>query len=62
MTTSSLSSQIKLLEEELKQLRLELQSKNHLTSSSEADYDIKSHIINKQNELIELLIKHAAEK
>lgn len=62
MATSAFSSQIKQLEEEIKQLKLELKSKKHLTLSSESDYDIKSHIIDKQNEMIELLIKHAAEK
>lgn len=62
MATHAFSSQIKQLEEEIQQLKLELKAKNHLTSSSEQDFDLKSHIINKQNEIIELLIKMAAEK
>lgn len=62
MATSSFLSQIKQLEEEIKQLKLELKAKNHLTLSSESDYDLKSHIIEKQNEIIELLMKQAAEK
>lgn len=62
MATHAFSSQIKQLEEEIQQLKLELKAKNHLTASSEQDFDLKSHIINKQNEIIELLIKMAAEK
>ena len=49
---------IKQIEEELKDLKHKLE-KYHLTKSSEQDYEIKSHIIEKQNELIELLIEHA---
>ena len=59
---SSTFAHISKIEEELKQLRLELKAKNHLTQSSEADYDLKSQIIDKQNEMIELLIKLANNK
>jgi hypothetical protein len=62
MATSTFLSQIKQLEDEIKQLKLELKAKNHLISSSEQDYDLKSHIIDKQNAIIELLIKQSSEK
>ena len=58
----TLLSQIKQLEEEIHQLKLELKAKSHLTMSSESDLDIKTHIIDKQNQMIELLIKQSAEK
>lgn len=63
MTTSSSFSnpQIRQLEEEIKELRMQLK-KPHLTKSSEQDYDIKSHIIDKQNEMIELLMKIVGDK
>lgn len=64
MTTPSnkpLSSQIKLLEEEIKDLRNQLKTP-HLTKSNEQDYDIKSHIIDKQNEMIELLMQQTEKK
>jgi hypothetical protein len=60
MTTSS-SPQMQQLEEEIKELKEQLK-KYHLTASSEHDYDVKSHIIDKQNEMIELLIKQSEGK
>lgn len=57
MSTSPFTNpKIKQIEEEIKELREQLK-KPHLTKSVEQDYDIKSHIIEKQNEMIELLIK-----
>ena len=43
-------------EEEIKSLKKQME-KPHFIKSSEQDYDIKSHIIDKQNEIIELFIK-----
>jgi hypothetical protein len=61
MTNNQNSIQLKQLEEEIKMLRTELK-KIHFAKSSEQDYDIKSQIIDKQNEMIELLIKQSEEK
>jgi len=47
-------SRIKQLQQEIKELKESL-SKPHLTKNSEQDYTIKSQIIDKQNEMIELL-------
>lgn len=52
----NLQQQIKQIEEEVKTLKKELQ-KPHFAKSTEQDYDIKSHIIEKQNQMIELLIE-----
>jgi hypothetical protein len=52
------SSKIKQIEEEIKELKEKLK-KPHLTHSNEQDYDIKSHIIDKQNEMIELLMQQS---
>ena len=57
----TLSSKIKQLEEEIKDLKVQLK-KPHLIKSNEHDYDIKSHIIDKQNEMIELLMLQAAKR
>lgn len=48
--------QINQLEDEINDLKMKLQEP-HLAKSAEQDYDIKSQIIDKQNEMIELLIK-----
>lgn len=61
MTNTPHSSEIKKLEEEISELREELK-KLHFAKSAEQDYDIKSKIINKQNEMIELLIKERDSK
>jgi hypothetical protein len=55
------SLKIKQLEEEIETLREELK-KLHFAKSSEQDYDIKSKIIDKQNEMIEMLIKERDSK
>jgi hypothetical protein len=55
-----LSVRIKQLEEEIDELKIHLQ-KYHLIETPEQDFDIKSLIINKQNEMIELLIKQRDE-
>lgn len=57
-TTSATNSKIKQIEEEIKELKYQLK-KPHLTKDSEQDYDIKSRIIDKQNEMIELLTEQA---
>lgn len=56
------NSKIKQLEKEIKDLKDALSTKPHLIKDAEGDYDIKSHIIDKQNEMIELLIKKQSEK
>ena len=64
MNTSSnnpSSSRIKELEEDINALKEELK-KPHFTKSSEQDMDIKSRIIDTQNEMIELLLKQRDEK
>jgi hypothetical protein len=62
MTTSGeLSSKIKQIENEIKALKEGLK-KPHLTKDSEGDYDIKSHIIDMQTEMIELLTELANKK
>ena len=48
--------EIKALEEDLEQLKIKL-THAHFTHSNEHDYDIKSKIIEKQNQLIEILIR-----
>lgn len=60
-TPSSSNPNIKQLEEEIKELRYQLK-KPHLTKDSEGDYDIKSRIIDKQNELIDLLMQQTNNK
>lgn len=52
----TLQQQIKLIEGEIKKLKKQL-LKPHFMKDAEQDYDIKSHIIDKQNEIIELYIK-----
>jgi hypothetical protein len=47
---------IKELEDEIEQLKIKL-TRAHFVRSNEQDYDIKSKIIEKQNKLIEILIK-----
>jgi hypothetical protein len=54
----ALSQKIKKIEEEINILKAKLLVP-HLTKSAEQDYDIKSIIIDKQNEMIELLIKQS---
>jgi len=51
-------SKIKQIEAEIAALKENLK-KPHLTKDSEGDYDIKSQIIDKQNEMIELLTEQA---
>lgn len=58
---NEVASQIKQMEEEIRVLKEELK-KPHLTRDAEQDYDIKSRIIDKQNEMIELLLKQRDEK
>lgn len=48
--------QIKQIEKEIKPLKDQLLTP-HFTKSAEHDYDIKSQIIDKQNQIIEILIK-----
>ena len=55
-TLTTAQQQIKQIQEEIKSLKLEL-LKPHFTKSAEQDYDIKSEIIEKQNQMIELLVK-----
>jgi phosphoribosylaminoimidazole carboxylase (NCAIR synthetase) len=51
-------SRIRQIEEEIKTLKESLK-KPHLIKDAEGDYDIKSQIIDKQNEMIELLTEMA---
>lgn len=51
-----LQQQIKQLNTEIKNLKKQL-LKPHFVKNDEQDYDIKSHIIDKQNQIIELYIK-----
>jgi hypothetical protein len=51
------SSKMKQLERDIAGLKAEQQSKIHLTKDAEQDYDIKSRIIDKQNQMIALFIK-----
>jgi len=48
--------EVKALEDELKQLDIKLDHP-HNTKSAEADYDIKSKIIDLQNQIIEIYIR-----
>ncbi len=50
------SSRMKQLERDIEGLKKEM-LKPHLAKSEEQDYEIKSRIIDKQNQMIELLIK-----
>jgi hypothetical protein len=52
------SSRIKQLESEINELKDSLK-KPHLTKDLEGDYEIKSRIIDKQNEMIKLLTEQA---
>ncbi len=52
----TIEQQITQIEGEISDLKMKLQEP-HLAKSVEQDYDIKSRIIDKQNEMIELLIK-----
>jgi hypothetical protein len=54
----SIISKIQDIEEELNQLKIKL-AEYHLIKSSEQDYDLKSQIIDKQNQIIELLIEQS---
>ena len=59
MTTPSKqasSSKIAQLEKDIAGLKTEM-NKVHFAKSQEQDYDIKSRIIDKQNQMIALLIK-----
>ena len=55
-TPLQLQQQIKQLETEIKILKKQL-LKSHFVKNAEQDYDIKSHIIDKQNQIIELYIR-----
>jgi hypothetical protein len=57
----TMPSKINELQEEINGLKEELK-KPHLTKNSEQDYAIKSKIIDKQNEIIELLYLHINEE
>ena len=48
--------EIKQLQEELKQLKIKL-THPHIAKSQEDDYDIKSKIIDKQNQIIDIYIR-----
>ena len=65
MTTTSNhhqhSTEVQKLEEEIETLREELK-RLHFSKSAEQDYDIKSRIIDKQTEMIDLLIKERANR
>jgi hypothetical protein len=52
-----LQQKIKQLETEIKILKKQL-LKSHFVKNAEQDYDIKSHIIDKQNQIIELYINY----
>jgi hypothetical protein len=51
----TMEQQLKNFDNEINELRA-LLPEQHLTKSDEHDYDIKSQIIQKQNQMIELLI------
>ncbi len=51
----TIQQQIKQIEGEIKKLKKQL-LKPHFAKNAEQDYDIKSHIIDKQNEIIEMYI------
>jgi uncharacterized protein YfkK (UPF0435 family) len=55
----TLEQQIQEIEEELKILNMHLHEPQFFGHASAHDYDIKSQIIEKQNQMIELLIKLA---
>lgn len=50
------SSRMKQLERDIAGLKAEM-SKPHLTKDAEQDYEIKSRIIDKQSQMIALLLK-----
>lgn len=55
------SSRMKQLERDIAGLKAEL-LKPHLAKSQEQDYDIKSRLIDKQTQMIALLLKQRDEK
>lgn len=59
-SNSQTTLRVKELEEEINQLNIHLK-RYHFTDTPEQDFDIKSQLINKQNELIEILMKQRAE-
>ena len=60
-TNNPIAAQIQQMEEDIKTLKEELK-KPHLIRDAEQNYGIQSRIIDKQNEMIELLIKQREEK
>lgn len=58
-TTLTIEQQLKQIEKDIKVLKAQLLKPHLLAKSPEQDLDIKSKIIDKQNEMIELLIKQS---
>jgi hypothetical protein len=58
-TPSTLKEQISQLEEEIDDLKMQLLKPHLLAKSPEQDLEVKSKIIDKQTEMIELLIKQS---
>ncbi len=58
-TTLALEQQIKHIEKDIKSLKAQLLKPHLLAKSPEQDLEIKSKIIYKQNEMIELLIRQS---
>jgi hypothetical protein len=58
----TLEQQIQEIEEELKILKMHLHEPHFFGHSSARDFDIKNDIIQKQNQMIELLMKIANKK
>ena len=58
-TSLTLAQQIKQIEKDIKSLKVQLLKPHLLAKSPEQDLDIKSKIIDKQNVMIELLIKQS---
>ncbi len=55
----TLEQQIQAIEDELKILKMHLHEPHFFGHSSSHDYDFKNQIIEKQNQMIELLIRLA---
>ena len=56
-SSPTLQQQITLIEGEINDLKMQLTKPHFFADSPEGDLDIKTKIIDKQNEMIELLIK-----
>jgi hypothetical protein len=57
LSPETFKQKINQLEEELQDLKQQLRKPHFFAASAEQDYEIKSKIIDKQNEMIELLLR-----